>query len=136
ISGFARRVSTEFPSFFPGKDSPRPGLVLRHAFGDSLQHREPAKKQNPNEPARHGDVSDNETRHCEAVTFQFRVRLDSRQGEVAANNSTDRGDEKKSATKPAQTEDAEDQRENGELFGLTLRDEDRRRRGSRWNWRG
>src|SRR5436853_4621002 len=56
ISGFARRVSTEFASFFPGKDSPGPRLVLRHAFGDSLQHREPTEKQNPNEPACDGDV--------------------------------------------------------------------------------
>src|SRR5213075_289043 len=108
ISGFARRVSTEFPSFFTRKDSPRPGLVLRHAFGDSLQHREPAKKQNPNKPARNGDVSDNETRHRETVTFQFRVRLDSRQGEVAANHSTDRRDQEQAATESAQTEDAED----------------------------
>ena len=109
ITGFDRNMSTEFPSFFPGKIPRSFGLVFRHAFGDSLENGESAKEQSPDQPARDSDVTNDQTRHREIAAFQFRVRLDPRQRQMAANNSGDRRDEKKSATKSAHAEDAEDQ---------------------------
>ena len=76
ITDFDRGMSTEFPSFFPGKTRAGPDSVLRHAFGDSLEHGQPAKKQNPNEPARNGDVTDDKPGHGKVAAFQFRIRLD------------------------------------------------------------
>ena len=105
-----------------------------HALADALEDGETAEKERPDQPAGDSQITDNDTRQRKAMSFERRVCFDSGKRDVSADNSGYATRHKKAAAKPEQTENAEDQRQDGELFCLARRNYRRRRHNGGRGW--
>ncbi len=84
-------------------------LVFCHALADSLQHRETAEKQGPDQPTPDRGIAQNHAGKRKTVPFQLRISLNPRKRDMTANDSSDSSHKKKAATKSEETKQAENE---------------------------